>query len=53
MKLPPQDWQPPTLLDWQQEFNERAAIIEFDGGFTRAQAQQMAGMVVGEWKGKP
>jgi hypothetical protein len=28
--------------DWQAHFEERAAIRQFDGGFTRAQAQSLA-----------
>lgn len=31
-------WEP----EWQAEFTERAGILEFDGGLTRAVAEQRA-----------
>ena len=32
-----------TEPDWQEEFDHRAAILEYDGGFTRAEAEEEAG----------
>jgi hypothetical protein len=29
--------------DWQAAFDERAAILEYDGGFPRAEAERLAG----------
>ena len=29
--------------DWQEEFNHRAAILEYDGGFSRRDAEEEAG----------
>lgn len=29
-------------LDWRAEFEERAGILEFDGGFTRDEAERLA-----------
>lgn len=48
-ELQQQDWRPQTLEAWQEEFTYRAAIIEYEGGYTRPQAQQMAGRIVGPW----
>lgn len=28
--------------DWQMAFEERAAILEYDGGFTRSEAERLA-----------
>lgn len=28
---------------WQEEFNHRAAILEYDGGFSRRDAEEEAG----------
>jgi hypothetical protein len=44
-----QDWTPSSLEEWHEEFNYRAAIIEYEGGFTRTQAEQMAIKIVGQW----
>ena len=29
-------------IDWRTEFEERAGILEFDGGFSREEAEKMA-----------
>ena len=29
-------------MEWRVEFEERAAILEYDGGFSREQAEEMA-----------
>lgn len=29
--------------DWQEEFDHRAAILEYDGGFSRRDAEEEAG----------
>lgn len=36
-----------TDADWQALFDERAGIIEFDGGFARAEAEAAAAEEVG------
>lgn len=33
----------PTEPIWQEEFNHRAAILEYDGGFSRRDAEEEAG----------
>lgn len=39
-----------SVVDWQEFFDERAGIGEFDGGLPRAQAQAQAfSCCVGEW----
>lgn len=34
--------------DWQAAFDERAAILEFDAGLTRAEAERLAGVEITE-----
>ena len=34
--------------DWQAAFDERAAILEFDGGLSRADAERLAGQEIAE-----
>jgi len=36
---PPAAW---DAEDWQMAFEERAAILEYDGGFTRSEAERLA-----------
>ncbi len=47
LRTTPKDW---TQEDWQALFDERAAIMEFDGGSSRAEAEARAfETVVAEW----
>lgn len=45
-----------TEPDWEFEFEERAAILEFEAGFETSQAEEMAAYLVGimreEWQAK-
>ena len=45
---------PPVEPIWSEEFAHRAAILEYDGGFTRAEAEEEAGYWVAmqkrEWE---
>lgn len=36
---PPAEW---DAEDWQMAFEERAAILEYDGGFSRSEAERLA-----------
>ncbi len=40
-------YQPPTRAAWREEFNERAAIIEYDGGLPRRDAEELAWDLLG------
>ena len=40
----PDNWPDP----WRELFEERAAIMEFEGGLGRAEAEQEAGRLLGE-----
>ena len=42
-----QQYKPTTPAAWQEEFDERAAIIEFCGGKPRAEAERLALEIVG------
>jgi hypothetical protein len=42
-----QAWRPRSLAEWGEEFAYRAAIIEYEGGFTRAEAEARALRIVG------
>jgi hypothetical protein len=42
-----QAWRPKSVAAWSEEFKYRAAIIEYDGGFTRAEAEARALKIVG------
>jgi len=44
-----QEWRPRSLAEWQEEFNYRAGIIEYEGGYTRAEAEAMALKIVGPY----
>ena len=35
---------------WPEEFAHRAAVLEYDGGFTRAEAEEEAGYWVAQQK---
>lgn len=37
-----------TEKDWEMEFEERAAIMEFDGGLPRAEAESAARALIDE-----
>lgn len=37
-------------IDWRDMFEERAAIMEYDGGFPRAEAEQQAQMLIDEMR---
>lgn len=39
-------------MDWRIEFEERAAILEYDGGLTRDKAEKQAMQEIGERMGK-
>ena len=42
-----QSYKPTTPAEWQEEFDERAAIIEHLGGETRVEAERKALEIVG------
>jgi hypothetical protein len=44
-----QDWQPRSLAEWGEEFSYRAAILEYEGGFTRSEAEARALKIVGPY----
>jgi len=44
-----QEWRPRSLAEWHEEFTYRAAIIEYEGGFTRAEAEARALKIVGPY----
>lgn len=46
-QLERQAWRPKTTAAWHEEFTYRAAILEYDGGFSRADAEMMALKIVG------
>ena len=45
--IPQQEWRPRTTKEWHEEFTYRAAILEYEGGFTRAEAEARALRIVG------
>jgi hypothetical protein len=42
-----QQYKPTTPAAWQEELDERAAIAEYLGGLSRADAEQLALEIVG------
>ena len=47
--IPRQEWRPRSLAGWGEEFKYRAAILEYEGGFTRAEAEERAFQIVGPY----
>lgn len=47
LELQRQAWRPKSISEWHEEFTYRAAIIEYEGGYTRADAEAMALKIVG------
>jgi hypothetical protein len=45
--IEPQAWRPRTTKEWHEEFTYRAAILQYEGGFTRAEAEERALRIVG------
>jgi hypothetical protein len=46
-QLEPQAWRPKSLKEWDEEWRYRSAVIQYEGGFTRAEADAMALKIVG------
>lgn len=44
-----QAWRPRSLAEWREEFVYRAAIIEYEGGLTRPEAEELALQIVGPY----
>lgn len=44
-----QDWKPRSLAEWGEEFSYRAAILEYEGGMSRAEAEALALKIVGPY----
>ncbi len=46
-QLERQAYRPKTTAEWHEEFTYRAAILEYEGGYSRADAEAMAMKIVG------
>lgn len=46
-------YRPDSEAAWREELTERAAILEFEAGFSRADADRLALEQVGPWPPKP
>ena len=44
-----QAWRPRSLAEWGEEFSYRAAILEYEGGMNRAEAERVALQIVGPY----
>lgn len=44
-----QPWIPRSLAEWGEEFAYRAAILEYEAGMTRAEAEVLALQIVGPY----
>jgi len=44
-----QAWRPRSLAEWGEEFSSRAAIIEYEGGLDRPEAERIALEIVGPY----
>lgn len=49
MTVERQAWRPRSLAEWGEEFAYRAAILEYDAGMTRSEAEALALKIVGPY----